>query len=115
MQPILTRPCPPELNAQHMLHAGGELDAGALPAGERRLEGSDRALLAYGRRLQTAPDARMLPVGRGILAYGRRLMESGTTQDAHLQETGASSHCSVTCPQQRDMMPLTYSTRRAHW
>ena len=73
--------------------AGAGTRGRALSAGERRLEGSDRALLAYGRRLLGEPDAAALPVGRGILAYGRRLqsLEPGMTQGADVLDAGASS------------------------
>jgi len=73
---------------------GAGTGGGALSAGEPRLAGSDRALLAYGRRLLTESDAAALPVGRGILAYGRRLqgVEPGTTQHTDARHAGASSH-----------------------
>ena len=62
-------------------------------AGDRRLAGSDRALLAYGRRLLGESDAAALPVGRGILAYGRRLRsaEPDTPQGSDALDAGASS------------------------
>ena len=76
----------------HLAPAGAGDAAGvhAAVASDRPLAGSDRGLLAYGRRLHGASEAATMPAGRGILAYGRKLHAADLMPTQGLHEEGVS-------------------------
>ena len=59
-------------------------------ASERTLAGTDRELLAYGRRLQSTSETAAMPAGRGILACGRKLRSADSNPTQGLHEEGMS-------------------------
>ena len=82
-------------------------------AGGRTLAGSDRGLLAYGRRLQGQSEAAALPVGRGILAYGRKLQSVETDRALEIHEGGVVTrllHCIMSM--QTPMLLVPYCAPR---